>query len=57
MDIPSTEKGETLGGAGLEGNINSLVLDMLLLRSLLTNQREMSIMKFDYESLEFRHED
>ena len=57
MYIPSTEKGETLGGAGLEGNINSLVLDMLLLRSLLTNQREMSIMKFDYESLEFRHED
>lgn len=47
MDTPSTEKGKALGGAGLDGNISSLVLDMLLLRSLVTNKGEMLIMEVD----------
>lgn len=57
MDILSTEKGKTPGGASLEENINSLVFGYVTLRSLLTIQGELLIMKYDYESLEFRHED
>lgn len=47
MDMPSAKKWNTVGGAGLEGNISSSVLNMLLCLILPIIQGEMLFLKFN----------